>query len=562
MKTKLKKLLGQLISLPLSETWRAGNYADPECKRQVRTFGVIFPQIMGLHALASLPSGYRTPAVTKYIHALQTELQSAAKDYTFGYWHFRAENPTNLPADLDDTAYAVAALFKSGSDIPAEYFLKATQLEVTPGGPYRSWYLNKSHAEYEKWGDIDPAVNANFAYCVALRGINLKNMPQYFLTCIRNKQYSSPYYPYDLIFCYYLARYQSLTKNENLHRALRAEIKSYPYEKLTLTEQIYYLLGLAYLGEKSAAAKITVVVKKLSAPELILPICADYKYAGETTYTGNRCASLALVVELLSVNLALTQSTVTEQVVSKPLRLLNIWQQSLGSTPHKLGSEFKRYQTALALGWDIYTALDDYLDGQAEKQVLLTLLDRQRESWGLILGLESILGKANIAKLKQGLATTDAYYLWEVNLGELTLNSAKEFLKYAKDYRHIERRLNGGLQALAIAALFWGQPQKIADYYDFFLNLLTLEQINDDLRDLQVDMRNQQLSYATALQLVNEQKQARKSPAQVFLKRTRTQVAQIAREKYALAVESLAKLDLQDTALAELLEKFFKPFAV
>src|SRR5690606_19133233 len=130
--------------------------------------------------------------------AVKFLLKQKTPNWTWNYWQknhpMRAVMP--LPDDLDDTIWALIALalhnpkLISGS-VLAHLARTLTACETAPGGPYRTWLVDRTL--HKTWGDVDIAVNANIGYLLSQQQVRLSGLMRYIDDALARNQLTSPY---------------------------------------------------------------------------------------------------------------------------------------------------------------------------------------------------------------------------------------------------------------------------------------------------------------------------------------------------------------------------------
>lgn len=139
-------------------------------------------------------------------------LSQKSEHWTFNYWARESKQAKTMPYpdDLDDTSCALSALYEYNPDlIDGEVLAKAvnvlTALEEKEGGPYRTWLVPPDAPQV--WKDIDLAVNNNVAYFLSQHDVVLSGIIKLTESAIRDKEYSSPYYPNKYPIIYFISRW-------------------------------------------------------------------------------------------------------------------------------------------------------------------------------------------------------------------------------------------------------------------------------------------------------------------------------------------------------------------
>src|SRR5690606_25105474 len=227
MKKTLSKALESglrfLENIDTADIQRVGCFTEVEAINKVREFKVNFPAGFVLHLFSFFDDSYLSPKLLNLKKDLIKFLAVESDHGSVNYFtkEFIPVSEFKLPDDLDDTALVLSALFKHNVPIHENAILKIIPLESKPGGPYITWYVDKSKLDKDDWRvDIDPVVNAHLMYLMALLKIDLENTRTFLRKSLKEKKISSPYYPSGFFFYFYLSKYISV-KND---RVLKREI--------------------------------------------------------------------------------------------------------------------------------------------------------------------------------------------------------------------------------------------------------------------------------------------------------------------------------------------------
>jgi hypothetical protein len=145
-----------------------------------------------IHALGFLSAGRRIDRIRQ---GAADFLEAEEEDN--GTWNYEGRGEWRLPADLDCTCCAAAALIASGRRPPFAFYDLLWRVvrrnEATPGGPYYT-YLGVNDAPDNPVAapfarEIDPLINANILFCCGLMGIDLPGAARYLERLIRSGDY-------------------------------------------------------------------------------------------------------------------------------------------------------------------------------------------------------------------------------------------------------------------------------------------------------------------------------------------------------------------------------------
>jgi hypothetical protein len=148
-----------------------------------------------IHSLGYVPD---TPAVA-WIRKRAADFLEAEEEEN-GTWNYEGRGEWRLPADLDCTCCAAAALVALGRRPPRAFYPLLWQVvrrnESAPGGPYYTW-VGVNDVPDEPVAapfaqEVDPLVNANVLFCCALLGISLPGTAEYLRRVVRTEAYVGP----------------------------------------------------------------------------------------------------------------------------------------------------------------------------------------------------------------------------------------------------------------------------------------------------------------------------------------------------------------------------------
>lgn len=138
----------------------------------------IFPTTILLGAIGDI---YELKEITR--SAIYLLKQRSAR-WTWNYWERGSKDSKKFacPDDIDCTAAALTGIAKAAPEkvtgaVISHLVKNLTQLEVQPGGPYRTWLVRKDAPEV--WQDVDLAVNASLGRFLAMKKIHLPLLSQY-----------------------------------------------------------------------------------------------------------------------------------------------------------------------------------------------------------------------------------------------------------------------------------------------------------------------------------------------------------------------------------------------
>ena len=545
--------------------------------------------------MSFVPKEKRSAAEKKWIQTKLKFLQrQGEEDFSFNYWirSSKLNKSYPLPDDIDDTAFALGALYKHGIEIDERYFLKAVSLESKPGGPYRTWYTNIKKKE---WRDVDPAVNASFLYFASLYGISLKGGEKFIKDSFQKSKIKSVYYPSEITFLFYCSKYVKESEDEKVRELLVKRLKKNKFEKLDHMERLQYLLSQSYLGIKTNKNHLALVIKlqKKDGSLPALPFSYDYMSKGKQTFSGSSVMSTALYLELLllvtnekkeskitnlpkDVPIAIgRQKKVIKRELSK-LGLLKKPEKFLGggthkalSTPSSLALSLKKklsssewelvdyLSIATFFAWEGYTILDDVLDGQESKENIYSATSLINLAWkyyykviGLFPGFES--------EILLAFNTTDRTYEWEYHYTKFDRENLSKIVKYNWNYDYIEKRMQPFLIAMKYVPLFLGNRKITSErVYQVFKAKMIIDQLNDDAHDWEEDKKLGIMTYV--LWLIYKRSKDSKRHKMIFWRKAIFDVIRICKKEYVEAKRVIKLMNLENDLFSKMLDKSYSP---
>ena len=239
--------------------------------------------------------------------AAQFLLAQKSEQWSFNYWSSGAKERETMPYpdDLDDTFVVLAALYGyNASSTDGSVLAKVTKIltaaEVIPGGPYRTWLVDRNAKA--AWRDIDLAVNSNVAYFLSLLGISLPNISRLVDERIREGSVRSPYYPGAIQVIYFISRFYKGNERQALaDMLLVARVEGSARQNLLESAMaISALINLdraEEISENDIAIMIERITKEGWQP---YPFCIDPSRDGKTCYAGSRALTAAFCAEALA----------------------------------------------------------------------------------------------------------------------------------------------------------------------------------------------------------------------------------------------------------------------
>lgn len=464
--------------------------------------------------------------------------------WSFNYWDRDATESRELPYpdDLDDTACALAALYRYDpslftGDVLAKIVSVLTIVETKESGPYKTWVA--SNGQPGEWDDVDVAVNANVAYFLSLLEVEVSGLNEYLDNAIKNNNYLSPYYPSSYPVLYYLSRAQ-VGKSSQLLVNTCLKIKELDSHASPLSQALILNAILSLNPELVDESDIQKLLNQAhanlwSAQGFCLDPALNHitYYAGSDTLTTAFClqaiARFQAYKKSQSMDLPLDTIQITQDIKSE-------FQVFFDSLPSDMQIEITPYSekilitdksqpilllpyyfarslrnvtfkselvTTLGLaslyGWLAYTIYDDITDKQKETRALpiANLLLQQ-----LLQHLYRLtLPQQFYSLLTDTLSKMEKATYWEMQNcrvdTQTAFSTSKQSLPLYKDLNTLaDRSLGHSITCLAL--LFDNKdiytPKNIQLTTDMFRNYLIARQLDDDAHDWKEDLTEGRLN--------------------------------------------------------------------
>lgn len=516
--------------------------------RQAANFTTSFATSVISCSIAALPNSALKAAVLA--RAANFLASQRGPDGSWNYWQRQSAEAKTMPYpdDLDDTFYALAALrlinpaAADGAAL-AQAVKLLTATETRPGGPYRTWLVDKKAQAV--WQDVDPAVNFTIGYFLALHQVRLPALVALAEAKIAADDYASAYYPNELVVIYLLSRfYRGPAAGQLAKQILARRVPSGHWG--TPLNTALALISLDFLGLPPSRwfAPATAYLAQ-TARAGVWPaegFCLDPAVNGQRRYAGSAALTTAFCLQALSLARPLpsrSPTTPRPKLVAADQRFLAEVRSAVRSTgqtlPANLRADFGQlaakiiafdpsivwlslwFSWALDLGrrqvprarlvrlalanlygWMAYTTYDDFYDGQGklEKLALANLcLRRLTEIFSTDVA-EPTFGPI-FTKIMDGI---DSANRWETS--QMTASPAAPLatwpgLTVPYPTRQLSQKSLG--HALApIALTLTRTGATLADaavVTKFFQHYLTARQLNDDAHDWEQDLLAGRLTY-------------------------------------------------------------------
>ena len=462
-------------------------------------------------------------------------LGQRSDQWSWNYWIREAAEAQAqpYPDDIDDTVCAVVALMHHDPNLitgPALACLVQHLIatEQAPGGPYRTWLVDRDSASV--WRDVDLAVNANIGYCLGSNNVSVSGLNAYVATKLPDDTLQSAYYLGEIPCIYFLARWYS----GDVQR-LRSKIEAYGQRCMELSAlHISLLLSSACVLGMSTEADIfadALIQKRTKTHWPAAALYSEPAVNGQPRYAGSAALTTAFAVEALTAydavqpqppntNIAarLTGPKFRSYLPASDLRdTYNAVYAEIYALDHDRQvtgmaditakacnanidpSTLRALNLASTHGWIAYTIYDNIWDDEPDTTLLgvanfaLRVTSEQFRS-----GLpDDVAFQKLVAKT---LNTVDAANTWEVVHARaivtkhgLTINELPDY----GDYTLLAARSWGHMLAasgvLSAAGYQVDSPEQHA-LRKFFEHYLIARQLNDDAHDWETDLKRGHLS--------------------------------------------------------------------
>jgi hypothetical protein len=461
---------------------------------------------------------------------------------SFNYWQRNSKDSRlqPYPDDLDDTFCALSALTlqcqeKINGKILAQAGIILTALEKRVGGPYRTWLVPPTAAKV--WKDIDCAVNSNVAFFLSLHKITLPNNTLFIEAAIKNKNFTSPYYPSWHAQVYYISRFYRGPQTKN---AINFIIKNKRADGGwgNILETALALTSLLNFGAPISVVRPAVdylvdsVQKEGWQP---YGFCLDPAMDGQLQYAGARTLTAAACIEALekferqklektlrdtnNIKGSAARMQALQKEFDKKFFILSakarqaahdavcpLMVPEIAELPRLFRECLKRGMeipeniifklcTAGLYGWFAYTVYDEYLDREGNPFLLPAANMALRELTGLY---KEILPEQKDYKFfSEILDSQDAANTWEqqycrVMVSDGVVNLSKKFPSYGNLSMLADRSMGHALGPAACLFFlgFSTESQELKHCVDFFRHYIIAKQLNDDAHDWWKDLEH------------------------------------------------------------------------
>lgn len=598
MKKTLSKALESGLryfeNIDMPDIQKVGCFTEIEALNQVREFEVNFPAAFVLHLLSFFDDSYLSAKLVKLKNDLIEFLSSEIDLGSVNYFtkEFIPVSEFKLPDDLDDTALVLSALFKHNVPIHENAILKIIPLESKPGGPYITWYVDKSKLDKDDWRvDIDPVVNAHLMYLMALLKIDLENTRTFLRKSLKEKKISSPYYPSGFFFYFYLSKYISVKNDRVLKREILKNLELINFKDLNKLEKVLYGLTLNYLGRKLKHEELKEILSFQEEDGSVkqFGFCYDYTWQGKKTFTTNTSATTAVWLELVVLELlkltGVKKITKEDNMVklfidkcrkqieaellsnsfakktlkifpvekaTKPILIPLFIAQDLLIDFEKDLDKLVNLSVAAYFGWVAYTIFDNTIDTNEsiEDLPLVNFLMMLQH----VYSFKIVSGNRKLEHLiKQAHLETDENYHWEITEAKIQKKLPKDF-----DYSYIEKRMKVFLAFLSQMPIIFNltDSSKVIDsIYSILASIMIIDQMNDDLEDWKIDLEQNILTFVTYNVL--KKAKASKDYDTVYWNIVVPQILKICKNVYFDSLKVLGESEIKLNNLKNMLERSY-----
>ena len=554
IQNKIEKITYPALLFLTGQQRRNGGFlslstADKNGFEKTKTYATTFFTANILNCLNSLPGSSLADSIRK--KSAKFLLFQKSELWSFNYWQRNSEEARSMPYpdDLDDTFCALSALtvfnpkFITGK-VLANAVKLLTVTEVKPGGPYRTWLVDKKARDV--WRDTDLAVNANVAWFLSLQNINLPDLAKFFDDAIKTKSLSSIYYPNICPVVYFISRGYKGTNGKKLVRYLLSKrLANFSWgNSLNTALIISALINLGFKKipelEKSLDYLLGDFNGKCWSP---YAFCLDPAKKDTPYFAGSHALTTAFCLEAMHKYLLLQKQAHAETIKKRQFtpqedqiyrKVINLAKKRFSA----LGTEIKNPAleilektvakdadrqivllpfwfrqtlrengkfitdeqiTALGLanlyGWIAYTIYDDFFDGEGKIDLLPVANIGLRE---VTTFYAQILGNNNdnyktIKKILDNIENSNA---WESKYCRGVLIDSKLVIpRQLPDFKNLrqlaDKSLGHALGPVTILMLlnFKHISWQIKEILSFFTHYLIARQLNDDAHDWLEDLR-------------------------------------------------------------------------
>jgi hypothetical protein len=504
---------------------------------------VFFPAVVGM-VLGRLKHQEKVQSILEKIVTFL--LKEKSNEWTWNYWSRNTEQFELLryPDDLDDTACALIALTLHDPNlITGQGWAKIAQnlinVEIRPGGPYRTWFVPEKFSE--RWRDIDIAVNCNVAYLMRLHQIKLPGLHQYILDIFKSGVLESRYYYSSLPVLYFLSQSYLEFDRDVLIEILNFQIKINPEGKSLLADSLLAASAINFGCSNLVQDRIKNIIEySLKAQWDVEGFCMDPDLDGVKRYAGSQALTAALCVGVLDQVISTSTpeaiesqegryihdiilSSVNSEIAAMPHYIQEGMSLALDQVLNKnknlmitllsfhfrsgLRSELKSkvpeglivdLGKANLFGWISYSVFDDFFDYEGDVKNLSAGVVFNRKMIEVFEGISLDIKVFKDLYIKT-LDDCDAANAWEVS----SARSIQDIPTYGNYSVLAEKSLGHALGPLAILLYLGYFPgsEEFNHTLKFFKHYIIAKQLNDDAHDWREDLSKGRVSSVCALLL-------------------------------------------------------------
>lgn len=477
------------------------------------------------------------PIIDKGVKFLK---QQQSPGVSWNYWdrHSQMASKFRFPDDLDDTAYALLALSIYDPDyIDGQNLANLAKLlianEIKPGGPYRTWLVDRSL--YGQWGDIDLAINANIGGLLSYHGLKMSALDSYVQQELNKGEPQSLYYQSPIPIIYFLSRWYNGPELKDLFKKYLSDAPKRPVTEIALLLTV----GCRLQTNRNHLRKLHSLLMQSWQTDH-WPAAAFYTeltHKGQACYTGSPALSTALALEaIIGYEQKLTVQTSLNSrrhitalkpkakelpvILRKPyLQIAKLLSDSdkdrqitdmagltAAAYEQKIDTHIRQHLNAGSLnGWIAYKYYDDFYDQEAEPASLAVANHAHRQTiksfWQALP--QHLEYQAHVLTAMDKM---DAANYWEVQnaRAQVKHNVINYSLpNYGSLSQLAERSWGHTLAATGVlVALGYGlEGREIQSLQKFFKHYIIARQLNDDAHDVFDDLSRGHLSAAAVMLL-------------------------------------------------------------
>lgn len=537
--------------------------ADKNDFANAKTYPTTFFTANVLSCLNLLPNSSLADSIKK--KAARFLLFQRSKLWSFNYWQRNSAEAELMPYpdDLDDTSCALAALTVFDPELISGKALAGivktlTMTEVKPGGPYKTWLINKKAKAV--WQDVDLAVNANIAYFLSLQKTSLPNLTGLFDRAIKLSKFESSYYPETFPIIYFISRsYKGLRNKKLAGYLMSGRLPDFSWgNPLNTALAVSAMINLGFHKkpelEKSIAYLLDNFNGKFWQP---YAFCLDPARKGQTYYAGSSALTTAFCLEAINKYLFLQKQLHRQEIrknlfspqeekiyrivtgvakkrfsilppeiripafgvlektiaedADRQIILLPFWFREAVGENNELITDRQIASLGLAnlYGWIAYTIYDDFFDGEGKTEFLPVANICLREVTNFYTQIVEY-DSGNYKTIRNILDNIESANAWESRhcrsiVAEGKLAVPRQLPEFKKHQQLADKSLGHALGSITILMLlnFKYNSRQVKEILSFFTHYLIARQLNDDAHDWLEDLRAGRINSVGASVLAN-----------------------------------------------------------